>query len=166
MDEILLPGLPVELIRAAFGSAPGNELASGKIFSPESSSALVANTFGFFLGRPGSLPPIPGTEGCGWPAQSVSLEAEVRFPWTGGRHPHLDVLIHTRDYLIGVESKRYEPFRSKGKMSLSEAYWRPVWGDQMTGYQRVRDGLHDGSLYQGHKIVTHGVKQVAIGLRL
>src|SRR5665213_4633215 len=103
-EDIFLPGLPVNLIVAAYEAAPGNEIASGKFASPESSAALVANAFGFFLGRGVLLPPLPGTVDMGWPASSLSLEALVRFPWTGGRHPCLDVLVSTRGSLIGIES--------------------------------------------------------------
>ena len=69
----------------------------------------------------------------------------MRFPWSGGRHPCLDALIETRVALIGVESKRYEPFRGKRAPRLSEAYWRPIWGNAMAGYERVRDDLREGN---------------------
>lgn len=144
-DDHFLPGLPVELIQAAYLNAPGNEIVSGKFASPESSAALVANAFGLFLNNPASLPALPGTSDCGWPAMSIALESIVRFPWAGGRHPCLDVLIATRGALIGVESKRYEPFRAKAEAEMSDAYWRPVWGDEMKGYQRCRDCVRDGS---------------------
>jgi hypothetical protein len=49
IDDLFLPGLPAELIRAAYLNAPGNEIVSGKFASLESSAALVANAFGFFL---------------------------------------------------------------------------------------------------------------------
>ena len=49
----LLPGVPLARIRALYERAPGNELASGKFTSPESSAALVANAFGFFFRRAG-----------------------------------------------------------------------------------------------------------------
>jgi hypothetical protein len=139
-----LPGLPVELIEAAYLNAPGNEIVSGKFASKESSAALVANSFGFFLLDTASLPALPCTLDCGWPATSIALESIVRFPWAGGRHPCLDVLITTNDALIGVESKRYEPFRAKVEAEMSDAYWRPVWGDEMKGYQHCRDDLRDG----------------------
>lgn len=142
-NDNFLPGLPVDLIRAAYLAALGNEIESGKFASPESSAALVANTFGLFLDRPEALPSLPGTEKEGWPAKSVTLECIVRFPWSGGRHPCLDVLIETETALIGVESKRYEPYRSKSKSELSEAYWRPVWGESMCGYEHLRDGVRD-----------------------
>jgi hypothetical protein len=145
MTSALLPGLPIDLIRACYAAAPGNEIASGKFASSESSAALAANAFGPFLTQPANLPPLPGGEAWTWPAWSVSLEATLRFPWTGGRHPCLDALIETRAALIGVESKRYEPFRTKPAVSLSDAYWRPVWGDAMTGYERVRDRLREGN---------------------
>lgn len=143
MDEDgFLPGLPVEAIRAAYTAAPGNEFESGKFFSPQSSAALAANAFGFFLNQPEALPPLPRAGDCGWPANALALEAIARFPFRGGRHPCLDVLIATSTALIGIESKRYEPFRAKKDPQFSPAYWRPVWGEQMTGYERCRDELH------------------------
>jgi len=164
MAGALLPGVPIDLIRACYAAAPGNEIASGKFASPESSAALAANAFGPFLTRPADLPPPPGGEAWGWPASSVRLEATVRFPWSGGRHPCLDVLVETPAALIGVESKRYEPFRAKAAVSLSETYRRPVWGDAMAGYERVRDSFRDG----GNSFVRLDAAQLvkhALGLR-
>lgn len=143
--KALLPGLPIALIRECYAASPGNEIISGKFSSPESSAALAANTFGPFLMRPTELQPPPGGEAWGWPATSVRLEATLRFPWSGGRHPCLDVLVETGVALIGIESKRYEPFRPKPAAPLSGAYWRPVWGDAMAGYERIRDGLREDS---------------------
>ena len=140
----LLPGVPTGLILETYGSAPGNEIASGKFTSPESSAALAANTFGPFVARPGELPPPPGGEAWGWPAASVRLEAILRFPWCGGRHPCLDALVETPTALIGVESKRYEPFRAKAHLAWPEAYWRPVWGNGMAGFEALRDDLREG----------------------
>ena len=159
-----LPGLPIELIRAAYQAAPGNEMGSGKFDSPESSSALVANSFGFFLDRPGDLPQIVALNSSYWSPSLVRLEGIVRFPWSGGRHPCLDVLINAGVHLIGVESKRYEPFRPKAAVILSDAYWRPVWGDKMAGYQRVRDKLRAGTLRFRHLDAAQLVKH-AFGLR-
>nr|RAV91145.1 hypothetical protein DBT45_09375 [Aerococcus tenax] len=163
-EDDFLPGLPIELIRAAYLAAPGNEIESGKFASPESSAALVANTFGLFLDQPDALPPLPGTPTMGWPARSVALEGIVRFPWSGGRHPCLDVLIETHSALIGVESKRYEPFRTKSKGDLSEAYWRPVWGSSMKGYERIRDQLRDDPAHFARLDAAQLVKH-AFGLR-
>jgi hypothetical protein len=109
----LLPGLPVDLIRARYAAAPGNEIASGKFASRESSAALAANTFGPFMMRPSDLQPFPGGEAWGWPASWVNLGQVVRFPWAGGYHPCLDALIETRSALIGIESRGCEPFRAK-----------------------------------------------------
>jgi hypothetical protein len=147
MKDMFLPSLPIDHIKDRYASAPGNEIASGKLFSPESSAAIVANTFGFFLTRPTDLPPLPGTEPSGWPASSVNPEVIVRFPWSGGRHPCLDALVDTSTAVIGIESKRYEPFRPKLNPvdPMSPAYWRPMWGDSMSGYKRIRDGLHSGN---------------------
>ena len=55
-----LPDLPVDAVLACLTRAPGNEIRSGKFDSPESSSALAANAFGWFLTRPQVLPPLPG----------------------------------------------------------------------------------------------------------
>lgn len=162
--DSILPGLPVELIESCYANAPGNEIESGKFAHPESSSALAANTFGFFLMRPAVLPPLPGLETTAWLPVRVTLEAIVRFPWSGGRHPCLDALIETHDALIGVESKRYEPYRSKGRTVLSEAYWRPVWGERMAGYERIRDGLRDGSIAFERLDASQLIKH-AFGLR-
>jgi len=66
--------------------------------------------------------------------------------------------------LIGIESKRYEPFRSKTDTALSDAYWRPVWGDAMVGFSRVRDGLRAETFSFRHLDAGQLVKH-AFGLR-
>ncbi|MDE0350242.1 MAG: hypothetical protein OXM56_11130 [Gammaproteobacteria bacterium] len=141
--ERFLPGVPAAEIERALMAAPGNEIGRRKFDHPESSAALAVNAFGFFLHRPAELPALPGCEQAGWPAHSVSVETAVRFPWRGGRHPVPDCLIATRSALIGVESKRYEPFRPRKAPSLSKAYWRDVWGSRMTGYAGARDALRE-----------------------
>ena len=149
MTDRFLPGVPGAEIERIFDAAAGNEIATGKFDSPESSAALAANAFGFFLNRPWYLPPLPDCDRVLWPAHSLSIEATVRFPWSGGRHPVLDCLVTTPSALIGIESKRFEPFRSKSPASFSEAYWREVWGDDMKGYEGVRDTLRaNGRLYE------------------
>jgi hypothetical protein len=85
-DDLFPLGVPVGLIKAAYHAAPGNEIEGGNFCSPESSAALVANAFGLFLEHPKHLPALPGTRYCGWPAESVALDKEVRFPWAGGMH--------------------------------------------------------------------------------
>ncbi|MBM1169625.1 hypothetical protein [Microvirga arabica] len=146
LEAAILPGLSVDLIWDAYARAPGNEIESGKFFSEESSSALVANAFGPFLDRPRDLPALPRTQHYSWPAISVRPEAIVRFPWSGGRHPCLDLLVETGNAVIGVESKRFEPYRSKSRATLSRVYWHRVWGDAMKGYESVRNGLDDDPL--------------------
>ena len=141
MTGRFLPGVPGPEIEAIFNAAAGNEIATGKFDSPESSAALAANAFGFFLRRAADLPPLPGCGGEVWPARSLMLEAEVRFPWSGGRHPVLDCLVTTPSAFIGIESKRFEPYRTKRASPSSDAYWRPVWGKHMKGYKDIRDGL-------------------------
>ncbi len=65
---------------------------------------------------------------------------------------------------IGVESKRYEPFRGNHGGTYSSAYWRPVWGNDMGSFERVRDRLADGSLAYECLDVVQLVKH-AFGLR-
>ena len=147
MGERFLPGVPGKQIEEIYNSAPGKEIASGKFDSPESSAALAANTFGFFLNRPGDLPALPGCEDFEWPASSLYVEKEVRFPWRGGLHPvWLDALVVTPSALIGVESKRFEPYRSsKAPGRFSDAFWirkEHRWGGLMEGYQGVRDEMY------------------------
>lgn len=150
MTGRFLPGIPGPEIEATFDAAPGDEIATGKFDSPESSAALAANAFGFFLDRASDLPALPDCEGETWPALSLALEAEVRFPWSGGRHPFLDCLVTTPSALIGIESKRFEPYRTKRTSSLSDAYWRPVWGGSMKGYEGIRDSLRGKPGLYGH----------------
>ena len=157
-----LPGVPGDDIEQIFNAAPGDEIRSGKFDSPESSAALAANAFGFFLHRAPDMPPLPDCPT--WPARSLSIEATVRFPWRLGSHPVLDCLVATRSHLIGIESKRFEPYRGHGAAVLSDAYWRPEWGDRMKGYERIRDSLRENArLYRfldAAQLVKH-----AFGLR-
>src|SRR5690606_3696770 len=132
MTPPFLPGVPADLVTAALARAPGKEIASGKLDSPESSAALAVNGFGWFLQRPADLPPFPPLADLDWPAQEVAIERQMRFPWRGGRHPWLDAAVETPTHLIGVESKRFEPFRSAKRASLSPAYDRDVWGEGTT----------------------------------
>lgn len=143
MTDRFLPGVPGPEIEKILNAAPGDEIASGKFDNPESSAKLAANAFGFFLNRAQDLPPLPDCGQQEWPASSLRLEAEVCFPWSGGRHPVLDCLVTTPSALIGIESKRFEPFRSKFRAKFSKTYWRPVWGDRMAGYEGVRDKLRE-----------------------
>jgi hypothetical protein len=152
-----LPGVPADAVLAALRRSPGSELASGKFDSPESSSALVANAFGWFLQRPAALPPLPGVP-MGQP-DSVEIEAEMRFPWSGGRHPWLDVAITTPTTLVGVESKRYEPFRPGKATAFSEAYDSRDW-EGMSRFTALRRALAEGALAYRHldaaQLVKHG----------
>lgn len=158
----LLPHLPADKILAELARSPGNEVKSGKFDSAESSAALVANGFGYFLDRPGDLPPLPGVPM--GQALAVELEAEMRFPWSGGRHPWLDVAISTATTLIGVESKRYEPFRPAKATGFSEVYDRPVWGPNMARYTRLMHDLVAGTVVFQCLDAVQLVKH-ALGLR-
>ena len=143
-----LPGVPATHVLARLAKAGGNEIQSGKLSSHESSAALAVNCFGWFIERPGQLPPLPGLENAGV-AEWVEVEFCARFPWAGGRHPWLDAVVQTETTFVGIESKRFEPFRDAKTVSLSDAYNRRVWGGNMKGYERMRDRLRSG----GEKLV-------------
>jgi hypothetical protein len=159
----LLDHLPKDAILARYESAGGKEVSSGKFANPESSAALAANAFGLFPGAP-QLLSLPAGVGAGMTATAVMLEAEMRFPWRGGLHPWLDVAIETQSDLLGVESKRYEPFRDRKKVSFPPTYFQPVWGKAMQGFERMRDYLASGhmtfSTLDAAQLVKH-----AFGLR-
>lgn len=140
-----LPDVPVEHVLGRLRAAGGKEIESGKLASSESSAALAVNTFGWFVKRPWDLPALPGIDYVGVPTM-VDVEYCARFPWSGGRHPWLDAIVETPTHLIGVESKRYEPYRDRKTVSLSTAYDRPVWGDAMGPFERMRDQLRSGDL--------------------
>lgn len=141
-DPTFLPGVPADAVLAALGRSPGNELASGKFDSPESSAALAVNAFGWFLDRPRSMLPLPGVP-MGLP-EALEIEVELRFPWSGGRHPWLDAVITTPTTLVGIESKRYEPFRPGKASSFSEAYDSRDWGRGMARFTAMRLALTEG----------------------
>ena len=169
MDDLFLPGVPSARILERLRAAGGNEVASGKLAHPESSAALAVNTFGWFVERPSLFPPLPGCEQAET-AERVEVEYCARFPWSGGRHPWLDAAVFTNTHLIGVESKRYEPFRDTKSVSLSPSYDRPVWGEKMGRYSAVRDALRSGELKFEHldaaQLVKHAYGLVTEGRRL
>lgn len=143
--DLFLPGVAVDAVRTALSSARGSELSSGKFISPRSSAALAVNCFGWFIDRPEALPPLPGIDDLDWPAERVSIERVMRFPWVRGTHPHLDAGIETKSALIGVESKRFEPFLDEKKVEFRPAYDRD-WGAGLAPFVAMRDALIRGAL--------------------
>lgn len=162
----ILPHLPRSLIHEAFAKAAGNELDSGKLDSPQSSAALAANVFGYFLspGRAGEFPRNGHFDFLDGPVRQVDIERSLRFPWSGGRHPWLDAVIETDGWIVGIESKRYEPFRDQKEVSFSEAYERDVWGSQMEGYSALMLQLKKGERQFRHLNAAQLIKH-AFGIR-
>jgi hypothetical protein len=169
MDALFLLGVPEIHVRKRLQLAGGDEIGSGKFASPESSAALAVNALGWFIDRPAMLPPLPGAAAAGQ-AERVEVEYCARFPWAGGKHPWLDAVVITASHLIGVESKRFEPFRDNKKTRFSIAYDRPVWGLRMSRYGEVRDALRSGALRYRHldaaQLVKHAYGLVTEGHRI
>jgi hypothetical protein len=165
-----LTGVPEDLVCTALAAAGGNEIESGKLDSPASSAALAVNAFGWFLERPTDLPPLPPLADLDWPAHRVDVERQMRFPWRGGRHPWLDAAVETATHLIGVESKRFEPFRDAKTVNLSDAYDRDVWGDGMAPFTAMRDALRRRDVaftyLDGVQLVKHAFGLVTEGNRI
>lgn len=170
LASLLLPGVPEAAVRQALSKAAGNELESGKLLSQESSAALAVNTFGWFLERASDLPALPALTHLDWPAKRVDVERQMRFPWRGGHHPWLDAAIKTDHHLIGVESKRFEPFRDKKSVDFSDAYYRDVWGQDMAPYQKMRDDLKGRAVkfefLDAAQLVKHAFGLVTEGQRI
>ena len=165
---MFLAGVPVDHVSARLALAGGNEITSGKFDSPQSSASLAVNTFGWFIERPSLLPPIDAAT-TGTPILSVEVEYCARFPWTDGQHPWLDAAITTEHNLIGVESKRYEPYRDTKSVRISAAYDRDVWGNAMTPFIRVKDLLRSGELafrfLDATQLIKHAFGLVTDGRR-
>ncbi len=166
---MFLPGVPAEHILHRLEASGDNEVASGKLAHPESSAALAVNAFGWFIPSRALFPPLPGTEDAG-AAEKVEVEYCARFPWAGGRHPWLDAAVNTSTHLIGIESKRHEPFRDAKAGSFSATYERPVWGDNMARFDRMRIALQSGELAFQHldavQLVKHAYGIVTDARRL
>lgn len=158
----LLRGVSEAYVRDRMAQAGGDEIASGKFAHPESSAALAANAFGWFVERPSVLPGVPGMEAAGT-VNRVEIEYCARFPWSQGTHPWLDAAAFTDTHLFGIESKRFEPFRDAKTVRFSAAYDRPVWGENMQRYSALRDALRDGTASYLHLDAAQLVKH-AYGL--
>lgn len=159
----VLPGVSEIYVLERLGKAGGNEVGSGKFANQDSSGALAANCFGWFAARPRLLPPFPHLR-AGFPATQVEVEYQARFPWAGGRHPWLDAVAMTKNHLLGIESKRFEPFRDVKAVHFSEAFSRDVWGREMGAYHQLRIDLMSGAqrfkFLDAAQLVKH-----ALGLR-
>lgn len=142
-DPTFLAGVPADAVLAALRRAPGREMAAGKFDGPDSSAALAANAFGWFLNRAAQLPPLPSVP-MGQPEQ-VEVEVEMPFPWRGDRHPWLDAAITTATTLVGIESKRFEPFRPQKTVQFSEGFDSRDWGPGMAPFNAMRAALTSGA---------------------
>jgi hypothetical protein len=146
-DPVFLPGVPAEAVLAALARLPGLDLDS-----PDSSAALVANTFGWFLSRPRLLLPFPGVP-MGLP-ETVELGVELQLPMRGVRHPRLDAAVTTPTTLVGIASKRYQPFRPAKAVSFTEPFDARDWGPGMGRYGAMRKAIAAGQIFRHLDAVT------------
>jgi hypothetical protein len=94
----LVAGVTPEMIEADYCHGSGQEWLS-KIRAIHSSAALTANTFARWKTEVAKLK-ILGLSGF------EKLELEAKCPTGfGGTHPNLDVLLQSKDIVIGIESK-------------------------------------------------------------
>jgi hypothetical protein len=136
-DPVFLPGVPAAAVLAALARLPGLDLDS-----PDSSSALVANGLGWFLDRPRQLLPFPGVP-MGLP-ETVELGVEMQLPMRGVRHPRFDAAVTTPTTLVGIASKRYQPFRPAKTIAFTEPFDGRDWGPGMARYGALRKALMAG----------------------
>ena len=101
---LFLPGVPEAHVRKRLEQSGGDEIGSGNFTNPESSAALAVNAWGWLMDGPAML---RGRR----TGRTGQIEYSARFPWAGGDHPWLDAVVITASHLIGLESKRSEPFR-------------------------------------------------------
>jgi hypothetical protein len=158
----LLPGVSESYVIERLSKAAGKELSSGKFMSERSSSFLAVNTFAWFHDRP-ECPPAFDLKTVSWPPNTVEVEHTVRFPWAGGTHPWLDAFIETASDIVGIESKRFEPYDSKGEPKFSPRYDKDEWHDRMGPFVRMKDSLKSGEISFTHLDATQLVKH-AFGL--
>ena len=151
-DTVFLPGVPAEAVLASLGRLPGSDLDS-----PDSSSALVANTFGWFLDRPRQLLPLPGVP-MGLP-ETVELGVEMQLPMRNVRHPRLDAVVTTSTTLVGIASVRYQPFRPRKVTRFTEPFQDRDWGPGMARFGRMRAALTTGQQTYHHLDAVTLVKQ-------
>ncbi len=151
-DPVFLPGVPAEAVHASLGRLPGSDFDS-----PDSSSALVANTFGWFLDRPRQLLPLPGVP-MGLP-ETVELGVEMQLPMRSTRHPRLDAVVTTPTTLVGIASKRYQPFRPAKAVAFTEPFDARDWGPGMARFGVLRKAMVAGQQTFRHLDAVTLVKQ-------
>jgi hypothetical protein len=169
-DSICLLGVPELLVRAALQNAGGNEIESGKTREPgkqRRAGLQHVRMVPHKTVRAAALPPACRHR---MAAPVGQVERQMRSPWRGGRHPWLDAAVGTEHHLIGIASKRYEPFRSSEPANLSDAYDRDVLGADMIRFTLMRDELRSGATsyrqLDAVQLVKHAFGLVTQGRRI
>ena len=139
--ERFLPGEPEDRVLACRAHSPGTN-------SRQNSQSRPAAPGSPSTGSPGSstdgksVAAVSRPRGLGLTRATRRRGMRDALPWARGRHPWLDAAVVTNDHLIGMESQRFEPFRSGKQAKLQAAYPDRDWGDAMARWTRMRDALH------------------------
>ncbi len=154
----LIEGVYIEDIQDDLDNGSGNEL-KGKFRAVHSSSALAANTFGFFkkTGNARHLT-LNGMSGFTKPKLEKKLPTGL-----GGTPPNLDVFLENETTVIGLESKFLEhitpksakfsgSYDQKEKLSVEDCWWN------------LLQNLKDDPSNRGHLDVAQLIKHY-LGLR-
>jgi hypothetical protein len=82
----------------------------------------------------------------------------------GVRHPRVDAVLTTPTTLVGIVSKRYQPFRPAKTVSFTEPFDARDWGPGMARYGTMRKALAEGR-HSFHQLDAVTLVKQAYGLR-
>lgn len=166
-EDNLVPGVNMDVLKEFFERGRGGELNFGengelpKFCAICSSSALAANTFGWFKDKPGVIQKLAFPVMIGLPDfgtfKDARLEERLAI-FRGGTPPHLDAWLEGDSGILAVESKLLEPLYQSA-IDFSDAYERlkppvshEIWWN---AYQAARCSTGNGRLDVG-QLIKHG----------
>ncbi|TAG16205.1 MAG: hypothetical protein EAZ40_13015 [Rhodobacterales bacterium] len=91
--------------------------------------------------------------------ETVELGVEMQLPMRGVRHPRLDAAVTTPTTLVGIASKRYQPFRPAKAVAFTEPFDGRDWGAGMGRFGSLRKALTSGNQTFRHLDAVTLVKQ-------
>jgi hypothetical protein len=91
--------------------------------------------------------------------ETVELGVELQLPLRGVRHPRFDAVVTTPTTLVGIVSKRYQPFRPAKAVAFTEPFDARDWGPGMARFGAMRQALASGQQTFRHLDAVTLVKQ-------